>query len=181
MVEFGVFGGAPLFRPEVPKPFKNRYLGDLRAAKIGARPENAKSYHDGSDPPFAGPLRGRQIESPKQIYGIRPSHSQPFGCFGRFFSLIKIFWQAPDAPSKRTTKKCTISKRTLLSSFQRSKESHSSSDLVWVVGAAAACWGGSARDLWKEVKRVRFDGAFLSGTFSWCIRGLHYVTAKLAQ
>ena len=45
------FWGAPIFRPEAAKPFKNRYLGPLDW-KSG-RPKNAKSYHDGSDPPFA--------------------------------------------------------------------------------------------------------------------------------
>ena len=29
VVEFGVFGVRPIFRPEVPKPFKNWYLGPL--------------------------------------------------------------------------------------------------------------------------------------------------------
>ena len=59
---------------------------------------------------------------------------------------IRLHWQAPDAPSKRTTKKCTI-KTYSFDLFSEVLESHSSSDLVWVVGTAAACWGGSARDL----------------------------------
>ena len=42
------FWGAPIFSPEVPKPFKNRYLGPLDG-KSG-RPKNAKFNHDGSDP-----------------------------------------------------------------------------------------------------------------------------------
>ena len=45
------FWGAPISRPEVPEPFKNRYLGTLDW-KSG-RPKDAKSYHDGSDSPFA--------------------------------------------------------------------------------------------------------------------------------
>ena len=91
--------------------------------------------------------------------------------FVPFFRFSIEVWQAPDAPSKCTTKKCTI-KTYSFDLFSEVLESHSSSDLVWVVGAAAACLGGSARDLWKEAKRVRFDGAFFSGTFWWCIRGL---------
>ena len=35
VVEFGAFWGAPIFRPEVPKPFENRYLG-TSGLKIGA-------------------------------------------------------------------------------------------------------------------------------------------------
>ena len=41
--------GAPIFRPEVPKPFRICILGPLDL-KSG-RPENAKSNHDGSNPP----------------------------------------------------------------------------------------------------------------------------------
>ena len=41
------FWGAPIFCPEVPKPFKNRCFGPLDW-KAG-RPKNARSYHDGSD------------------------------------------------------------------------------------------------------------------------------------
>ena len=33
-------------------------------------------------------------------------------------------------------------------------------------------WRMRFEDLWKEVKRVRFDGAFFCDTFWWCIRGL---------
>ena len=45
------FWGAPIFRPEAPNPFKIGIWGPLDW-KSG-RPKNAKSYHDGSDPPFA--------------------------------------------------------------------------------------------------------------------------------
>ena len=51
--------------------------------------------------------------------------------------------QAPDAPSKRITAKCTIKTYFF--------------DLL--------SWGGPAVDLFNEVKRVRFDGAFRSDTF----------------
>ena len=54
-----------------------------------------------------------------------------------------LFWQAPDAPSKRITAKCTIKTYFF--------------DLL--------SWGGPAFDLFNEVKRVRFDGAFCSDTF----------------
>ena len=54
--------------------------------------------------------------------------------------------------------------------FSEVLESDSSSVLMWVVETAAACCGGSARGLWKEVTRVRFDGANFYGTFWWCIR-----------
>ena len=46
VVEFGVFWGTPIFRPEVPKPLGTSGL------TIGA-PQNAKPYHDGSDATFA--------------------------------------------------------------------------------------------------------------------------------
>ena len=59
-------------------------------------------------------------------------------------------WQAPDAPSKRITAKCTIKTYFF--------------DLL--------SWGGPAFDLFNEVKRVRFDGAFCNDTFWWCIRRL---------
>ena len=52
-------------------------------------------------------------------------------------------WQAPDAPPKRITAKCTIKTYFF--------------DLL--------SWGGPAFDLFNEVKRVRFDGAFCSDTF----------------
>ena len=42
------FWGAPIFRPEVPKPFQISILGPLDW-KSG-RPKNAKSNHDGSNP-----------------------------------------------------------------------------------------------------------------------------------
>ena len=51
--------------------------------------------------------------------------------------------QAPDAPSKRIT-----AKRTIKTYFF---------DLL--------SWGGPAFDLFNEVKRVRFDGAFCNDTF----------------
>ena len=52
-------------------------------------------------------------------------------------------WQAPDAPSKRITAKCTI--KTYF--FDLSK-------LGW-----------SCKDLFNEVNRLRFDGAFCNDTF----------------
>ena len=114
-------------------------------------------------PPTTGPLVPFFVASDRKAFQevAAKNHS----------SLTPQSWQAPDAPSKRTTKKCTI-KTSSFDLFSGVLESHSSSDLVWVVGAAAACWGGSARDRWKEVKRARFDGAFFCGTFWWCIRGL---------
>ena len=49
------FWGAPIFRPEVPKPFKIGIWGPLDR-KLG-RPKKAKFNHDGSDPPpICGPL-----------------------------------------------------------------------------------------------------------------------------
>ena len=83
------FWGAPIFHPEAPKPFKNRYLG-TSGLKSG-RPKNAKSHHDGSDPPFAAlwllcehsrhcifrcprsdvPLRGLMISNEWQRYRRR--------------------------------------------------------------------------------------------------------------
>ena len=45
------FWSAPVFRPEVPKPFKTSILGPLDW-KSG-RPKNAKFNHDVSNPPFS--------------------------------------------------------------------------------------------------------------------------------
>ena len=47
-------GGAPIFRPEVPKPYRISILGPLDWNP--GRPKNAKSNHDGSNPPILGPL-----------------------------------------------------------------------------------------------------------------------------
>ena len=78
-------------------------------------------------------------EGSKSQPRLGPSIKAPFG-------VLLPYWQAPDARSKRTTKKCTI-KTYSFDLFSEVLESHSSSDLGWVVGAAAACWGGSAKDL----------------------------------
>ena len=48
------FWGAPIFRPEVPKPFKNRYLG-TSGRKIGA-PQKREFQPRRIQPPICGPL-----------------------------------------------------------------------------------------------------------------------------
>ena len=58
-------------------------------------------------------------------------------------TMFSGIWQAPDAPSKRITAKCTI-KTYFFDLLSR---------------------GGPAFDLFNEVKRVRFDGAFCNDTF----------------
>ena len=50
------FWGAPIFRPEVPKPFKNRYLG-TSGLKIGA-PQKRQILPGRIGPPICGPLIG---------------------------------------------------------------------------------------------------------------------------
>ena len=49
------FSGAPIFRPEIPKPFKNRYLG-TSGPKIGA-PQKCQIQPRRIWPPICGPLK----------------------------------------------------------------------------------------------------------------------------
>ena len=49
------FWGAPIFRPEIPKPFKNRYLG-TSGLKIGA-PQKPQILPWRIWPPICGPLK----------------------------------------------------------------------------------------------------------------------------
>ena len=76
-------------------------------------------------------------------YALRHVRRTSYTWMGNF-----EIWRAPDAPSKRITAKGTIKTYFF--------------DLL--------SWGGPAFDLFNEVKRVRFDGAFCSDTFWWCIR-----------
>ena len=96
-----------------------------------------------------------------QFRGAVSSGGSPldFFVFSPVFMCNLVRLAGPWCTIKTYHKKCTI-KTYSFDLFSEVLESHSSSDPVWVVGTAAACWGGSARDLWKEVKRVRFDGAF---------------------
>ena len=54
---FWRFWGAPIFRPEVPNPLKIGIWGPLDWS-LG-RPKNAKTFHDGSDPPFVALWRAQ--------------------------------------------------------------------------------------------------------------------------
>ena len=55
------FWGAPIFRPEVPKPFKNWYLG-TSGLKSGA-PQKRQILPRRIWPPICGPLNGTALSS----------------------------------------------------------------------------------------------------------------------
>ena len=50
VIEFGVFGGAPIFRPEVPNPLKQVLDGNRGAPKTPIQPRRIQ-------PPIHGPLK----------------------------------------------------------------------------------------------------------------------------
>ena len=92
------FWGTPIFRPEVPKPFKNRCLGPLEW-KSGC-PKNAKSNHNGSNPHLRPSEFNSHITPPKIPLGEEGLLWGWCGVRGPLKSTTTDFWavHSPNVP-----------------------------------------------------------------------------------
>ena len=107
------FWGAPIFRPEVPKPFRNRYLG-TSGLKIGA-PQKRQILPRRIWPPICGPLINREgmshlcdstvagqavrRENALESQGEYPPFCYPPFCHPNRNGCYSFFWKLPFTPN----------------------------------------------------------------------------------